>query len=300
MSAIKNEFSKGFADAVEAAGRSVVSISEGGRAGVSGTMWRDGLIVTAEHTIRGRQQLTIGLPTGNSSSATVVGGDRTTDIALLRLADASPTQIEFAPPETLRVGFFVLAIGRRATQGLVATHGMVSAIGGPWRTWHGGRIDRRLRLDLLPFRSFSGGPLVDTQGRVIGMNTSGPRRSVMTLPAMTVDRVVDQLLAKGRIVRGFIGAGLQPVQLPPNVASSAESQVDRGLLVVMLEPGGPAEKAGLIVGDIVLSIGNTVAANLADLQSVLDPEQVGTTVVLRVLRGGKAQEFSLTIGERPD
>jgi serine protease DegQ len=288
------EFSNGFADVVEKAGNIIVSVNEGGRTGVSGTLWRKDLVVTAEHTIRGQQELTIELPAGTSSSATVVGRDPTTDVAVLRLTSSLPTAPRFADPARLRVGHFVSAIGRRGKQGLAASHGIVSALGGPWRTWRGGRIDQSLHLDLFPFTGFSGGPLVDVEGRVIGINTSGPRRSVTTIPAATVNRVVDQLLAGGgRIARGFLGVALQPVKPSGNVST-------RGLLVIMVEPGGPAEKGGVMVGDIVVALGDKPLTDTWDLHTVLDPEQVGKTLQLRILRGGQSRDLPLTVGERPE
>jgi S1-C subfamily serine protease len=292
------DLSNGFVNAVERAGKSVVSVNEGGQAGVSGTVWRDGLIVTAEHTIRDQHELTIELPTG-ASSATVIGRDSTTDIAVLRLKDSVPATAEFADAAQLRVGQFVLAIGRRGSQGLAASHGIISALGGAWRTWRGGRIDHSFRLDLFPFTGFSGGPLVDVEGRVVGINTSGPRRSVMTVPTATVNRVVEQLLAKGRVARGFIGVALQPVRLP-KVPAPSGGGASRGLLVIMVEPGGPAEKGGLMVGDIVLSLGDTSLADTVDLQAALDPEEVGKTIKLRVLRGGQVQDLALTVAERQE
>lgn len=298
MSSTLLDLSDGFANAVEHAGRSVVTVNEGGRAGVSGTIWRDGLVVTAEHTIRDEQELTIQLPTEASSSATVVGRDPGTDIALLRLKGNSPTAAEFADPRQLRVGHFVLAVGRRQGLGLAASHGIISALGGTWRTWRGARIDQSLRLNLLPFSGFSGGPLVDVQGRVIGINTSGPRRSVMTIPTATVNSVVDQLLSKGRIARGFLGVALQPVKLPNVPGPSAGA--GRGLLVIMIEPGGPAEKGGLTVGDVVLAFGDQVVAETADLQEALDPEQIGKTLKLRILRGGQPNELAVTVAERQE
>ena len=298
MSGTLLDLSEGFANAVERAGRSVVTVNEGGRAGVSGTIWRDGLVVTAEHTIRDEQELTIQLPTEALSFATVVGRDPSTDIALLRLKGNSPTAAEFADPRQLRVGHFVLAVGRRQGQGLAASHGILSAIGGTWRTWRGARIDQSLRLNLLPFTGFSGGPLVDVQGRVIGINTSGPRRSVMTIPTATVNSVVDQLLSKGRIARGFLGVALQPVKLPNVPAPSAGA--GRGLLVIMIEPGGPAEKGGLTVGDVVLALGDQLVAETADLQAALDPEQIGKTLKLRILRGGQPNELAVTVAERQE
>lgn len=292
------DLSDGFAGVVDRTGRSVVSVNEGGRAGVSGTVWRDGLVVTAEHTIRGQQELTIELPTGGSSSATVIGGDPSTDIALLRLNGDSTAASEFVDAAHIRVGHFVMAVGRRPKQGLAASHGIISNLGGAWRTWRGGRIDQSFRLDLLPFTGFSGGPLIDVQGRVIGINTSGPRRSVVTIPTATVNRVVDQLLTKGKVARGFLGVALQPVKFANAPGSSGGAT--RGLLVVMIEPGGPADKGGLTIGDIVLALGDKSLIDTADLQEALDPEQVGTTLKIRVLRGGQAKDLALTVAERQE
>lgn len=290
------DLSNDFANAVEHAGRSIVCVREGGRAGVSGTIWRDGLVVTAEHTIRGEQEVTITLPDGSSSTGAVVGRDPTTDLALLRPKTNLAANADFADAAQLRVGHFVLAVGRRP-KGLAASHGIISALGAEWRTWRGGRVDHWFRLDLVPFTGFSGGPLVDAAGKIIGINTSGARQSIMTIPAATVDRVVSQLLAKGRVARGFIGVALQPVQLP---GTGAAGKTRRGLLIIMVEPGGPAEKAGVIVGDILVGVSGSPLSDASDLQNALDPEQVGKTVQLQVLRGGKAHDITVTVAERAE
>jgi len=298
MNSVLLDLSNSFAGAVERAGRSIVTVNEGGRAGVSGTVWRDNLVVTAEHTIRAQQELTIELPTGGSSSATVIGGDPSTDIALLRLNGDSPVASEFADAAQLRVGHFVMAVGRRAGRGLAASHGIIGALGGTWRTWRGGRMDQSFRLDLQPFTGFSGGPLIDVQGKVIGINTSGPRRSVLTIPTATVNRVVDQLLTKGKVVRGFLGVALQPVKLANAPGSSAGAA--RGLVVVMIEPGGPADKGGLTIGDIVLALGDKSLTDTADLYEALDSEQVGRTLKIRAVRGGQVKDLTLTVAERQE
>lgn len=297
MSSALIELSNGLADAVERAGRSVVAVNEGGQSGVSGTFWRDGVVVTAEHTIRGEEQVTVVAPSGDTLPATVAGRDPSTDIAVLKLA-SSTTVAEFADLAQVRVGQIVLAVGRRGRNGLSASYGVVSARGGAWRTWSGGRIDHSLRLDLSPYPGFSGGPLVDVHGRVLGINTSGPRRSVLTIPVPTVNRVVDQLLAKGRIARGYLGAGLQPVRIPDALQKGLRLDGNRGLLIVMLAPGGPAEKAGLMVGDIVVAVDGDLIGDLADLQAALDPERVGKTLAVRILRGGALTEAKVTIAER--
>lgn len=301
MSSALIELSNGLADAVERAGRCVVAVNEGGQSGVSGTLWRDDVVVTSEHTIRSEEKVTLVLPSGENASATVAGRDASTDLAVLRLQRAGAgTAAELADPGQVRVGQIVLAVGRRGRNGLSASYGVVSARGGAWRTWAGGRIDHSLRLDLTPYPGFSGGPLVDVHGRVLGINTSGPRRSVLTIPVPTVNRVVDQLLAKGRIARGYIGAGLQPVQVPEALRKRLSLERDRGLLVIMLAPGGPAEKAGIVIGDIVVAVEGQTINDLADLQAALDPEQVGKSLSVRILRGGALTEGKITVGERTE
>jgi S1-C subfamily serine protease len=294
------DLSDALADAVARAGQEVVSVHEGGRSGVSGTVWRDRLVVTAEHTIRGQKEVTLGLLSGESVRASVVGRDPGTDIALLKAESPFASHKEFADAGQLRVGQLVLAVGRRPNQGVVASHGILSALGGAWRTWRGTRVDQSFRLDLLPYTGFSGGPLVDARGRTIGVNTSGPRRSVLTVPASTVDRVVEQLLSKGRVARGHIGVALQPVELPAGLRGQVGRDIGRGLLVVMVEPGGPAEKAGVTVGDILAAIGDRPLSNPGELQAALDPEHIGQTILLRVIRGGQAHELAVTVAEQAE
>jgi S1-C subfamily serine protease len=146
----------------------------------------------------------------------------------------------------------------------------------------------------MPFTGFSGGPLINAEGKVVGINTSGPRRSVITIPAVTVNRVVDLLLAKGRIARGFLGVALQPVRLP------AAAGAGQGLVVIMVDPHGPAEKAGLIVGDVIVAVGEKSATDTSALQAALDPEQVGNKIQLRVLRGGQARDVAVVVAERSE
>src|ERR1035437_1748504 len=176
------QFSQQLANTVEKAGRSVVSILEGGRAGVSGTVWREGIGVAVDHTIQGLEEVTVILPSGKETKAAVTGRDTGTDLALLKL----PTQTlaaELADDSVARPGEIVLSVGRRGAEGLAATYGLISAIGGPWRTSSGGRIDRWFRLDLNPFPGFSGGPIITAGCEVLGIANSGPGRSAAVVPA---------------------------------------------------------------------------------------------------------------------
>jgi S1-C subfamily serine protease len=293
------DFSNSLADAVERAGRSVVGVLEGGQQGVSGTVWREGIVVTAEHTIRGRKEVTLALPAGGTVTACVAGRDPGTDIAVLKLPSNGAATAAIGAAEQLRVGHLVLAVGRRGEDGLSTSYGVVSSIGGPWRTWQGGRIDRYWRLDLQPYPGFSGGPLVDAAGQVLGINTSGPRRSVLTIPLTTVEQVVNQLLTRGHVARGYLGAGLQAAQLPKTLQQQLGLKRDMGLLIITIATDGPAERAGLMLGDLVLAMNGTALSDPADLQASLDSESVGKTARLQILRGGGLSEIGVTIGERP-
>jgi S1-C subfamily serine protease len=292
------DFSNGLADAVDRAGQNVVAIVEGGQTGVSGTVWRDGVVVTAAHTLRGRDEATLILPSGDTTTAKVAGRDPGTDIAALKFSASGVNKAQLAPLQELKVGHVVLAIGRRPKSGVTASYGIVSAIGEGFRTWSGGRVDVGLRLDLSPYRGFSGGTLIDSQGRVIGINTSGPHRTVLTIPNTTVDRVVPQLLEKGHIALGYIGVGVQPVVIGEAMQRSAGVKQEAGLLVLMVSPAGPAEKAGLLVGDILLTVNGSAMSDPRELQAALDSESVGKQLKVTVLRGGKPSEATLTIAER--
>jgi S1-C subfamily serine protease len=286
------DFSNSLADAVERTGQSVVGIVEGGRHGVSGTVWRDGVVLTAEHTIRRRDSVTVILPSGEKTTCKVVGRDPGRDVAVVRLDGGRVSPAQVADVSRARVGHVVFAVGRRGESGLNASYGIISAIGSAWRTWQGELVDRHFRLDLLPYPGFSGGPLIDAQGHVLGINTSGPRGGVLTIPSSTLEKMVPQLIEKGTITRGYLGAGLQPVTLP-------QAANKNGLLVVMVAEAGPAERAGLLVGDVLVAIEGQSISATTDLLPALDAEKINRPVKLRLLRGGKAMDTEVVVGERP-
>ena len=298
MAGFLEEFSNELANAVERAGAAVISVPEGGREGVSGTVWRAGIAITAEHTIRGLDEVEVVLPSGESARAPVAGRDYGTDIAVLKVPGAT-TAASIADEAQARVGEIVLSIGRRKDEGLAATYGMISAIGGPWRTGQGARIDHWLRLDLNPFPGFSGGPVVNARGEAIGMATSGPRRTAATIPVSTVNRVVDQLLQRGHVARGYFGVGIQPVAFPEGAARSLGVEGDRGLLIVMVEPDGPAAKAGVLLGDIVVRVDGVELRGAQSLQSALDSEKIGQPVGVDLVRGGKLVQLNVVVAEKP-
>lgn len=278
------------ASTVEQVGRSVVAINARRRIPSSGIVWRPGVVAAASHTIARDEDISVTLASGRTASATLAGRDPGTDLAVLRLEDAAVPPVERGDPADLAVGRLVLALGRPGTQ-LTASLGIISAVGGEWRTWQGGRVERFVRLDLAIYDGFSGGPLVDAGGKVLGLNTSGLSRAMaLALPAATVDRVADQLLAAGRVRRGYLGLAAQPVRLPSDRV---------GLVIVNLEPGGPAEQAGLLLGDILLALDGQEVGDPADLLAALGGERIGQPVELRLLRGGEPRTLAVTVGERP-
>lgn len=292
------DFSQQLANTVEQAGQSVISILEGGRNGVSGTVWREGIGVAVDHTIQGLDEVTVILPSGKETKASVTGRDSGTDLAILKLP-IEPVAAALADDSIARPGEIVLAVGRRGTEGLAATYGLISAIGGPWRTSSGGRVDRWFRLDLNPFPGFSGGPIINAGCEVLGIANSGPGRSAAAVPTSTVNRVVDQLHKHGRIVRGYIGVGLQPVAFPEDAWQKLGISGGQGLLIVAIAPGTAATEAGLMLGDVIVAIEGKTLRTGASLQSILDGENVGKSVPLDVVRGGQLLKIAVTVRERP-
>jgi len=288
--------------AVERAARSVVAIHARPRIAASGIYWRDGVIVAASHTIRKEQEIAVTLPNGTRTTANLVGRDGGTDLAVLRLDTppaASASLPEIAPADALRVGTLVLAVGRPSDDGVSTSLGVISAVSDRWRTWSGGEIDRFVRLDLSIYDGFSGGALVDADGRILGVNCSAlARGTALTIPNATVDRVVDALLTRGHVARAYLGVAMQPARLTNALAERLKLDDPRGVLVVMVESDSPADRAGLLVGDLIVAAAGTSVAEPQDVAELLGGEQVGAALELKVIRGGERRTLTVTVGER--
>ncbi len=292
--------SDNLAQAIERVGPRVVAVNARQRIPSSGVHWRQGVVVTAAHSIKRDEEISVTLPNGESASATLAGRDPGTDLAVLKLEGADFGSAETSDASSLKVGHLVLAVGRTSERGPSASLGVISSLGGPWRTWRGGEIDRFVRLDLALYPGFSGGPLVDVEGRIIGINTSGLSRGAgITIPALTVNRVTDALLERGRIVRGYLGLGMHPVHLPDSLKSKLNLSGKSGVIILSVEPDGPADRAGMLVGDILVGFDDAVVNDTDDVQTVLNPERVGQEVKASLVRAGAAHQVSITVGERP-
>lgn len=300
-----NALSDTLANAVERAGHSIVTVAARPRQSASGILWRtDGgeiIIVTADHVVERDDDITIGFADGRDAKAQLIGRDPSTDLAALRIAasdlGADATPIEAAGDA--RVGHLVLAIGRPGASGLRASMGVVSAVDGPRRSWRGGEIEGIIYADLTLYPGFSGGPLVNLAGQVVGLNSSRlTRESSTAIPVATVKRVVGSLLTHGRIKRGYLGVGTQQLPLPAALAQKAGVSQESALLVVSVEDGSPADQGGLLIGDIIVALGGQPVYDAQTLRGQLGGDRVGQPLAIKVIRGGEPQEVTVTVGDR--
>jgi len=287
------------AQVVERSGPAVVAVNARRHLSSSGVCWRDGIVVTAAHTVRRTDNISVISPQGATLAATLAGADPSTDLAVLRVPAAEVSPPLFGDTDRLEIGHLVIAVGRGARRGLNATLGIVGVLSGAWRTWAGGLIDRFVGLNISLHPGAAGGPLIDTHGRVLGINTSAlSRDTVLTIPVSTVDRVVDQLLEKGRMSRGYLGLGMYSIPLPGYLKDSHKLSADSGLIVVSVEQHGPGDRAGVLLGDVVVAVEGKAVGSVRDLRAFLDPSSVNKTISLSVIRAGEAVELKLTVGER--
>ncbi len=292
--------SNDLANAVERAGQGVLAIHARHRVPSSGIHWQKGVAVAAEHTIKRDEEIQISLPDGRTVAATLAGRDPGTDIAVLKFDAGDLTLPVTSDSSSLRIGNLVLAVSRSEGNHLGASFGAISAVGGAWRTWRGGQLDQFLRLDLAIYIGFSGSALVNAQGQVVGLNSSGLARGMaMAIPASTVNRVTKELLEKGHVSRGFLGIGMQPVILPAAVRERLKLASEMGALLISVEPDGPAAQAGLMLGDVLLALDGQEIRDTDDIQAHLGSEKVGKQVLASILRGGALTQATIRVGERP-
>jgi serine protease DegQ len=289
------------ADAAASAGESIVAVHARPRLPSTGIHWQDGVIVTTDGTVRRDGDITVTLPDGQSLPATLAGRDRRTDLAVLRVAAGSLPTARLGDPAALRPGHLVLALARLREGGPRVSFGAVGAVGGRWRCWKGGEIDRLLQSNLTLYPGFGGGPLVDSTGQIHGINSGGLSRAfATTIPVETVNRTVGQLLERGYVPRGWLGAAMQPVRFNPAAQRRLGLEADSGLVILSVEPDGPAASAGLLVGDVIVKLGGRPIEDVDDLVDALGAtDVVGRTFNLDLVRGGQRVTADVQIGERP-
>lgn len=288
-----DQMSDAFADRVAAAAPNVIAVAVGRRP-VSGILWRADVVVTSEQMLPDGTEFAVRQG-DREYAAKLAGRDPGTNIALLRLPDPLAAVLPAAAP-TPRVGALALILGAASDGRATARLAMVHDVGPAWDSQAGGRIEALLRLDARIGRD-EGGPVLDSAGRLLGMSTAGPRRRTLVIPAATVNRVIDPLLAEGRIARGWLGVGLQPVAVPDSLRAAAGR--DGGMMVVNLASGGPAAQAGVLPGDILLDLDGTPLRRVRALSAALGPERIGRRVSLRLLRAGALQTLSVVVAPRP-
>ncbi len=299
MSSVLSQLSDALAAAVEKAAASTVLVNARRRLPASGIVWSsDGAIVTADHVLERDDNIEVLLPSGETAAATIAGRDAGSDLAVLKVNRTGLAPAELAPEGSARVGSIVLAVGRPTPEGPMASLGVVGAVGGAWRTFRGAEVEGYVRSDTTFFPGFSGGPLVDAEGRVIGLNSSRLGRGAgLTVPAVALTRIVADLLAGGKVRRAYLGISSQGARLPAPLAAALDGQVS-GLLIVSVEPGSPADQAGLLIGDILVAFAGKPVTDTDDLQASLGAGRIGQPAPARILRGGEVKDLSITLAER--
>ena len=294
MSTDFRAISDGMAAVVKSAGLGVVQVDARRRHPASGIIWSaDGVIVTANHVVR-RDNIRVGLPDGTGVEATLIGRDPGIDLAALRVESDELTAIQWSPEEELSVGELVLALGRPGRR-VQASLGVLSAVGEEWRVHGGGKISHFVRPDLVMYPGFSGGPIVGGNGQVIGMATSAlTRDGGIALTQATVAPTVDSLLKHGSVRRGYLGVGVQTVRLPAKLATELDQET--GVLLNLVEPDSPAERGGLVVGDILTALDSETIGSPQDLAVALRGNRAGKETPMQIIRGGAARDISVEIG----
>ncbi len=299
MSTVLSELSDALAAAVEKAAASTVLVNARRRLPASGIVWSaDGVIITADHVLERHDNIEVLLPSGETAAATIAGRDPGSDLAVLRVPRSGLAPAELAPSGSARVGSIVLAVGRPTAEGPMASFGVVGSVGGAWRTFRGTEVEGYLRSDTTFFPGFSGGPLIDAEGRVIGLNSSRLGRGAgLTVPAVALTRIVGDILATGKVRRAYLGISSQGARLPEALTALLDGQ-ESGLLIVSVEPGSPADQAGLLIGDILVAFAGNSVTDTDDLQASLGAGRIDQPTPARILRGGEVRDLSITLGER--
>jgi S1-C subfamily serine protease len=284
---------------VESVANSLIGVLSHGRLVASGFAWKADAAVTASDALEADDEISLLLPDGRSFAATLKGRDPSTDIALIGVGSGTLQPLASTAARGARVGGLALALGR-GKEGVTANLGMVSTAGGPWQSLRGGSIDSLIRLDMRLERQREGALVVDAEGATLGMAVLGPRQRPLVIPMPTIERIAPRLLADGRIRRGYLGLGLQSLRLDEALAQAHALPSRRAIMVVSLDPNGPARAAGVHVGDIIITLDGEAVPGVRSLYARLTPESVGRNAELRMVRAGQIATAKVTIGASPN
>jgi serine protease Do len=294
------DLSNELAGIVQAAAPHIVSVRARRHYPSSGVCWNPNVIVTANHTIQREEDITVALADGTIVEATLAGRDPGTDLAVLKIEAPGSPAPRVDEEATVKAGELALVVGRSPDSGVNASLGIISAVSGAWRTWRGGQLDAYMRLDAKLFPHSSGGAVVSTRGEIMGIATSALSRIAgLAIPVSTVQRVTENLLQRGFVPRGYIGIGVQPVHLPEEMRKTLSIPNASGLVVLTVEPNGPADNAGILIGDIVIGVDKAVIEDISDLQEYSDSGVIGNAAKISYLRGGALKSSEIVVGERP-
>src|ERR1700733_9122279 len=297
-SGVWSGLSKQIAETIEAVQDSIVTVHGGGRSTSSGVVWRPGVIVTVRQGLRRSDSLQAAHH-GDPFPATLAGADAGTDLAVLRVDSSIGKPVEVIGSQPTRVGEVVLAVGRSALGDISASAGIIARLGSGWRTWRGGQIDSLIRPDVQLYVGQPGRALVNEGRRVLGINSTAlARNAVITIPTATIDRVVDAILERGHVPRPYLGAAMQAVPVPEASRAQFGEGVDEALLVLHVEANAPAATAGILVGDLVLSVDGKLVHNVHGVQRQLSTLKVGDPVAVAVIRGGVKMELKVILADR--
>ena len=292
------DFSNELAAAVEKGGAGTLLVDARRRYPASGIAYAADLVLTADHAVTREDDLSVSTADGKAYPVTIAGRDPGSDLALLRLAEKALTVARIAQAAP-KVGQLVVALGRPSSAGIRASWGIITAIGGPTRTGRGGLLEEYIQTETTSYPGFSGGPLVNTEGEALGLNTSGLAHGLaLTIPVKFAWRIAEALAKSGSVKRGYLGVRTQPVEIPESARKALKREQGHGLLILWLEAGGPAEKGGLLVGDILVAVSGQPVGDPDDLFAALNSDMVGKSIAVEVLRGGKPETVKVTVGER--
>ena len=300
MTTMWQQFSKEISDIVDTVGKAIVAVD--GRSGhtSSGIVWRPDTILTAAHAVRHETNIGVIWGPGRTLPARLVGRDRGTDIAVLRLDQAIEAQpAQFGNTKSLSVGQLAVAVARTRRGNIVASSGVLSGLMGEWQVART-RIDQYIRPDLNLYPGFSGGALLDPSGSILGLNTSGLLRGKpITIPSSTVLRIAEEIASTGHVARPYVGLVMQPVQIPDSLQKKAGVNTAAGLLVMHVEPTGPADAAGVLLGDVLLDMDGRAFTEVDDVSEVLGKKGIGQEVQTSLIRGGQRLQLGIRVGNRP-